>query len=57
MSDEKLSEQFVVRLTPSEAERLDALMHEGKYASRAQLMRSILRAVLDDDAKAHQEAA
>ena len=57
MSEEKLSEQFVVRLTPSEAERLDALMIEGKYSSRAQLMRSVLRAVLDDDAAAHRHAA
>lgn len=57
MSNEMFSEQFVVRMTPSDAERLDAMMHEGKYSSRAQLVRSILRAILDDDDAAHGKVA
>jgi Arc/MetJ-type ribon-helix-helix transcriptional regulator len=45
----RVTEQFVVRLTPEDARRLDAMMIAGKYSSRADLVGSLIRAILDDD--------
>lgn len=53
-AEDKASEQFVVRLTPSEAAALDRIKDEGGYPSRNETVRSILRAVIEDDAKAHE---
>lgn len=51
--EDKLSEQFVVRVTPAEAAALDKIKDEGFYPSRNDLVRSLLRAIIQDDAKAH----
>lgn len=50
---EKLSEQFVIRLTPSEARAFDDMKEEGGYRSRGEMARLLIRSILHDDAAAH----
>lgn len=51
---EQRTEQVVFRLTPSEAQMLDKMV-ERCGDSRTLVARSIVLAVLDDDARAHGE--
>ncbi len=55
--EDHFSEMVVVRVTLSIRAYLDALMREGKYRSRAELVRSMLQCIADDDRRAHGEAA
>lgn len=50
---ERASEQVTMRITPSELKRLDEMRAEGKWRNRAEMVRSMIRAILDDDAAAH----
>lgn len=50
--DKRLNEQFVIRITKAEAAVLDQIKDEGGYRSRNELVRSILRAIIDDEKKA-----
>lgn len=53
MSDR--TEQIVIRITRPMARRLDAMMERGGYRHRTALVRSLLLAIINDDAKAHGE--
>lgn len=52
-----LPERVHLGLTRTDAAYLDSMMREGGYKSRAELIRSILRAVINDDKAAHERAA
>lgn len=47
--DGRLNNQFVVRVTDSEAAFLDRMMAEGGYPSRNALVRSILQTIIEDE--------
>lgn len=46
-----------VRLTNEDVEYLDDMMVEGGFRSRAELIRSLVRAIVEDDKAAEQKAA
>ena len=46
-----------VWLSESDTAYLDAMVRDGGFKNRSSLIRSLLRAIIDDDRKAHQEAA
>lgn len=52
-----LPEKVHLGLTRADAAYLDAMMREGGYRSRAELIRSLLRGIIDDDKAAHGRAA
>lgn len=43
----------VTWLDPADAAYLDNMADEGRFASRSALIRSLLRAIIEDDRKAH----
>lgn len=46
---EKLTSQFVIRLTYAETEQLDEIVRQGGYASRSDCARSMIRSILVDE--------
>jgi metal-responsive CopG/Arc/MetJ family transcriptional regulator len=47
----------VTWLPPADAAYLDNMADEGGYPSRSALIRSLLRAIIEDDRRAHSERA
>ncbi len=43
----------VIHLAPDDAAYLDNMADEGGFATRSSLIRSLLRAIIEDDRKAH----
>lgn len=45
----------VTWLDPADAGYLDNMADEGKYGTRSALIRSLLKAIIEDDRKAHEK--
>ncbi len=45
----------VTWLDPADAGYLDNMADEGKYGTRSALIRSLLKAIIEDDRKAHAQ--
>lgn len=52
---DSLTELVAVRLSRAEFILLEKMQVRGGYATRQELVRSLIRAILDDDAAAHNE--
>lgn len=57
MKREKLTDVIRFDITKSEMIELERMAEQGGFKTRHALCRSMIRAVLDDDRKCHQEQA
>lgn len=56
MSNREHTVFMKLRVSPAMAACLDTMTQRGRYTSRTQLVRSLLLAIINDDAEEHDEA-